>query len=147
VLEGDGVHAPAARDHRLGADDARHRPVAALDQHVGPAGLDQRGGRVLVEPGDRIDGLERGDERHAVGEAVDGTARPLAQAAGGRIAIQGHEQHGAERARPGEIGDVSAVQQVEDAVGEHERPRRGARPARRGGRVEDLALEGRRAGG
>jgi hypothetical protein len=139
------MHGPAARQHRGGADHALDRPVAPFGEHVGPAGLDQPGGRVLVEPGDRVHRLERGDERQTVRETVDRAPGPLAQAPRGGIAVQRHQQRGAQRPRPREVGDVAAVQQVEHAVGEHERPRRFARPTRRGGRVEDLALEVRRA--
>src|SRR5687768_5062309 len=54
VLERDRHYLAAAREHTRRTDDALDRPVTALDEHVGPAGSDERLGRVLVEPGDRI---------------------------------------------------------------------------------------------
>jgi len=146
MLERDGMHRPAAREHGGSADDALGRPVAPLDQHLGPAGLDQPRGGVLVEPRDRVHRPERRDERHAVGQRIDRPAGALAQAPGGRIAVQRHHQRRAERPRAGEIGDMAAMQQVEHAVGEHQRARRARRPARRRVRIEDLALEVGRAG-
>jgi hypothetical protein len=141
------MHRAALREHLRGADDPLHRPVAALDQHVGAAGLDEPGRRVFLEPGHRVHRRERRDQRTTIRQAVDRPAGTLAQPPRGAVAVQRDEQRRAERARPREIRDVSAVQQVENAVGEHQRPRGARRPARRLVRIQDLALEFRRAGG
>jgi hypothetical protein len=146
VLERDRVHRAAARAHLRGPHDARRRPVAAFHEHVGPAGADQTGGRVLIEPRHRVHRRERGDERHAVGERVHRPAGPLAEPPRRGIAVQRHQQRGAERARAGQVGDVAAMPEGEYPVGEHQRARRPRRPAHRVVRPEDLALEGRRAG-
>src|SRR6185436_1306401 len=69
---------PFAADHALVA------PVLALDEDVGRHRLDDLERRVLGEGGDRVDHLERGEHRHAVGDGVDGA--PLAlQAAHGSV--------------------------------------------------------------
>jgi hypothetical protein len=142
VLERDGVHGAAAREHAGRADDVRHRPVAAFHQHVRATGLDERGRRVVVEPGHGVHRLERRDQRHAVRQRVHRPARALAQAPHRGIAVQRHDQRRAERARARQVGHVAAVQEVEHAVGENERPRQRRRPAHRRARREDLALEG-----
>jgi len=60
VLERDRHHLAAARQHAAGPDDALDRPVAAFHQDLRPAGGDQRLRRVVLEPGQRVDALERG---------------------------------------------------------------------------------------
>jgi hypothetical protein len=146
VLEGNRVHRAAVREHLRGADDALRRPVASLGEHVGTAGVDQPRRRVLVEPGHRVHRREGRDQRHAVRQQVHRPPGPLAQAPRRGIAVQRDQQRRPERARPREIRDVAAVQQVEHAVGEHERARRARRPAHRVVGLEDLALERGRAG-
>ena len=89
--------------------------------------------------------LERGQHGEPVGERVERTVGALAEAAHRSVAVQRHQQPRAERARAGEIGDMAAVQEVEHAVGEHQRPRQAGEPAleRRG--VVDLGFEARAA--
>jgi hypothetical protein len=140
------VHRTAAREHPGRADDLRHRPVAAFHQHVRAARLDERRRRVVVEPGDRVHRRERRDQRHAVGQRIHRPARPLAQAPYRGIAVQRHDKRGAQGARARQVGHVPAVQEVEHAIGEHERPRQRRRPARGIARREDLALESGGAG-
>ena len=59
MLEWDGFDPAAAGKHLRRTDDPLDRPVAAFDQNVGTTGFDQRGGRIFVEPGDRIDAFQR----------------------------------------------------------------------------------------
>jgi len=144
VLEGNRQHPAATRQHPRGADDALDRPVAALDQHVGARGCDQRFRRVVVEPGDRADRLERGDERQAVVKRVYRALAGLAEPPRRGIAVQRDEQRGSLASGAREIGRVATVQDVEHAVGEDERPRQRADPALELARIADLRLEGRR---
>ena len=118
--------------------------VAALDQHVGAAGDDQGARRVVVERHDEVDGAERGEHGHPVLEHVERALLALAEASHRGVGVDGDDQRGAEPARLLEIRDVAAMQDIEHAVGEHERTRqRGDARERIGGR-RDL---GRVAGG
>jgi len=135
------MHRAAARQHLARADDPLDRPVAAFHQHFRPAGGDQRGGGVFVEPGDGVDRLERGDQREAIRERIHGSPRPLAKAPRRGIPVQRHQQARAQRARARQIGGMAAMQDVEHAVGENQRPRQARGPARRLARSQDLALE------
>jgi hypothetical protein len=110
------MHCAAARQHLARADDARHRPVAALHQHFRPAGGDQRGGGVLVEPGHGIHRLERGHQREPILERVHRAPRPLAEAPCRRIAVQRHQQGRAQRARTRQVRGMAAMQDVECAT-------------------------------
>ena len=65
-------------------DDFLSRPVTALGQDFRAQGFDERGGRVLVEPGDRVHRFQRRDQRHAVLQGIDRAAVALAQPARGR---------------------------------------------------------------
>ena len=125
VFEGDGMHGAAAGQGFGRPDDALGGPVAALHQHVGLAFEDAGDRGVLVEPGDEIDAAERGHHRQAVGEGVDGAVIALALAAHGGVAVEGDDHRGAERAGLAEVSDVAPVQDVETAVGEHQRAGQG----------------------
>src|SRR2546423_2759317 len=143
VLEGDRQHAPAAREPLLPAGDALDRPVAAFDEHLRAAGADQRLRRVVLEPSNRADRLERRDDGHAVGEPVQRPIRAFAQAPGGGVTVEAHQQACPFGASAGEVSDVAAVQDVEDAVGEHQRALELAEPARELARIADLGFVGR----
>ena len=138
------MHRAAAGEGLGRADDALHRPVAALDQHVGRAFEDAGDGGVLVEPGDEVDAAEGGHHRQAVGQGVDRAVVALALAAHRGVAVEGHHQRGAEGAGLAEVGDVAPVQDVETAVGEHQRAGQGGHAlAQLVGRA-DLGFEGGR---
>src|SRR6185503_10811547 len=135
VLERDREDPAAAGEHVGRARDALHRPVAALHQDFGP---------VVVEPCDGIHRVERGDDGEPVFERVDGPLGALAQPPGGRIAVQRHEQRRAQLARAREVGHMAAMQDIEHAVGEHQRPAELTGPAREVLGRTDLAFEGGR---
>src|SRR4051812_3059741 len=144
MLERNRQHAPAAGENPGRAGDALDRPVAALHQHFGSAGGDERLRGVLVEPGHCAHRAERGDQRQAVGERVERPSRALAETARRGIAVQRHQQARAFGARAREVGHVPAVQDVEYAIGEHQRPRQLRQPAREPRRVADPGFEVRR---
>ena len=144
MLEGDGQHATAAGEDARRPDDALDRPVAAFHEHVGPAGTDEGLGGIVVEPGHCADGFERRHHRRAILQPVQRPLGAFAEPAGRGIAVQRDEQARAFGAGAREIGDVTAMQQVEDAVGEDQRARQLVDPARSRAGVADLRLEGGR---
>src|SRR5581483_2163036 len=79
--------------------------------------------------------------RHPIVETVERTVLALAQATHGVIGIDRHHQRGAELPRLVEVGHVAAVQDVEHAVGEHERARQHRDAGDRFLRARDLGLE------
>ena len=85
---------PARRNHLGGTGGRRRRVVAALDQHVRPAGDDQISRRVAVERYDQVDGGQRREHRHAVGERVERTVITLAEPADGRVGVHGDDERG-----------------------------------------------------
>src|SRR5262249_22742717 len=59
------------------------------------------------------------------------------------VAVDAHDERSAERRRPVEIGHVAPVQDVEDAVGEHQRPWQRCGTGREFLRPGDLRREAR----
>src|SRR5690606_3714820 len=126
----------------VGAHDALDRPVATLDQYLGLDALDERQRRVVLDPGDALDRLERRDHGEAVRQRVDRAIGILAEAPDRCVAVDRHHETGAQRPGFGEIGDVAPVQYVEDPVGEHEGAWQVGEQGADMQRVDDLALEG-----
>jgi len=142
VNEGDRVDLPAPAADLVAADDFVDWPVAAFDQDFRPAVQNALERRVLIEPGDQCNASQRGHDGQAIVEAVDWAIIAFAQALYRSIGIQSNNQTVAERGSLGEIGDVTAMQDVEASVGEYQRAgKRGAafgKPLRR----TDFRLEG-----
>ena len=80
---------------------------------------DERERRVLVERHDQADRLQCGKHGEPVFERIDRPTVALAQATYRRIGVDADDERGAERARPGKIGHVAAMYDVEHAVGEN----------------------------
>ena len=140
MLERNRHDLPAPGEHALCSGDALDRPVAALDEHIGLAGRDDFLRRVFVEPGDYVHAGKRCYDRHAVGKRIERPVRALAEPAGRGIAIQRDQQARAHGARLIEIGDVPAMQDVEDPVREDQWPAKVGNLRQRA-RVADLGFE------
>ena len=140
MLEWNRYNAPTAREHALCSGDALHRPVTAFDEDVGLAGCDHFLRRVFLEPGHYAHAGERGDDGHAVGEQIERPVRAFAKPAGRGVAIQRDQQARAHGARVVEIRNVPAMQDVEDAVREDQRPAEVGNLRERA-RVADLGFE------
>src|SRR5207248_2133700 len=119
--EWDHDDVAAAGEHLGRSDYRRFRVVAALHDDVGREKLDELEGRVLLEHDDGVDGLERGEHVGALGLAAHRTARPL-QAPNGCVAVQPDDERVTGAACAHEHVDVTRMQQVEDAVREHDAP-------------------------
>jgi hypothetical protein len=100
------------------------------------------GRQAVVEPGHRIDRLERRNDGKAVLERIHWPVAPLIQPARGGVAVEPDQQGRALRARTGKVRDVATVQDVEDAVGEHQRPLQLGDPTLQVRRRMNLGLEG-----
>jgi hypothetical protein len=136
------VHCAAPVFNFGGTDHLVRCPIPAFDQDIGFYQSNQRQRCIVVEPGHQVHRFERGEQRHAVGERVDRTFRTFAKASCRSIAVGGDEQTFSERARLREIARMAAVQNVEYAVAEYQRPRqlRDARSELRG--LADFGFEG-----
>lgn len=121
VYERDGVYAAATAFNVCSADDVVGRPVAALDENVGLHELDQGKGCVVIEPADQADRLERSDQRHAVVERIDWTFGTFAEPTHGIVAVDRHQQAGAQGACLRQVVGVAAMQNIKDAVGKNQR--------------------------
>ena len=106
-----------------GADYLVHRPIAALDQDIGPAFQNSGQWRVFIEPGDQRHAFECGQDRCPVFQAIDRPIRAFALSLDRGIAIDRDQQAGAQLPGLGQIGDVAAVQNIETAIGEDQGPR------------------------
>ena len=113
--------APAAYQGRLG--QGFDGVVAALHVQVGSHQIEQGERRALVEQHDKIHALQRGKHRGAVVLRIERAVGPLAQGACRGVRIQAHDQARPLGARLREIGHMAPVQDVEHAVGEHQRTR------------------------
>jgi hypothetical protein len=112
--------------------------VAALDEGVGHERGDELGGRVLVEDRHGIHAGQPGQDERAILLIQNGTTGAL-EAAHRRIAVHADDQAVAQCACRVQVCDVSPVQDVEAAVGEHHGLRtRPAEPADESGSVDDL---------
>jgi hypothetical protein len=81
--------------HEIGPDDGVPRVVAALDQQVGPQRLEDSIRSRLVEDDHAIYCGEPGQHTRPILLRYPGPSRALAQAAGGGIAVDRHDQRGA----------------------------------------------------
>ena len=95
--------------------------VAALDVNLGAGELKRLQRHFFRENHDKIDGFERCDDSRTVGFRIDRTVVALAEHSDGGVAVDGEHEAPAQRSCLREIGDVSAVKDVEDAVGEDDR--------------------------
>ena len=138
MLERNRHDPAAARAHLVGARDPIDRPVAAFHENVRPAGVDQALRRLLVEPGHCVDAGERRYDREPVLQDVERPVRAFAEAPGGGIAVERDQKRRAQLPRPRQVGDMAAVQDVENPVGEDERARQSAEPGLQAGRRVDL---------
>lgn len=118
--EGNGMHLTATGQGFGAADNLVHRPVAAFDQHVRLDQLDQLGRGVAVKPGHQADAFQCGQHGGAVLLVIDGPVLALALTLDRGIGIQPQHQAGAQGAGLRQVGDMTAMQDVETAIGEHD---------------------------
>ena len=124
-LDRDADHSSAARFDYVASDDGILSPIGAFDEDIRLQGGNQIVRRVLVEDDDAVDAGEPFEDLRAlclggmgpVG-SFDRAHRP--------IRVHADEKGAAEAARLLEVTEVSYVQEVEDAVGEHDRQTDGA---------------------
>ena len=131
VLERDREHSPAAGQH---AGAPAMRSTGQSPPFTSTSGRQAAISASGVSSSNQVTAStarERGDQGEAVFERIDRPLGAFAQAPGGGIAVQRDEQRRAQVARAGEVGDVAAMQDVEHAVGEHQRPRRAHRSSAR----------------
>ena len=137
------MHRSAPSAHFTRADDVIRSPVTALYEHVRLYCEDDIERCVLVEPRHQRDAVERRNDGSAVFEAVDRSVFAFTETLYRCIGIQRDDEAPAERARLGEVGHVAAMQDVEDAIGENEGPRKRRRASANIDRRADLVFESR----
>ena len=119
----DGLDPTAPAHDVAGANDGMHRPVTTLDQHIRSAKANELQRRVVTEPGDHRHRLQCRHHRQTIRQRIDRTIRALGQSAHGIIIVQCHDQTGAQRTGFGQVSDMTAMQDVEHAIGEDQRSR------------------------
>jgi hypothetical protein len=103
-----------------GTDDGGFGVVASLDEDVGAEGLDEVQGGVFFEGDDAVYEEEAGQELHASGQGHDGPAVTF-ESLYAVVGVDAYDQALTQSGSLGEIGEVSGVDEVEDAVGENGR--------------------------
>src|SRR5258708_22414343 len=117
--ERDDVHVAAPRSYLVRAYDGVFRIVAALHEDVGPQRAHEPQRRVLVEHDDAVHDLE-GREHVGAVRLRSGGAIGALEPANGRVAVEADDERVAEGARTEQHVDVPGMQEIEDAVGEHD---------------------------
>ena len=108
---------------------------------VSPRAASMGGSQAFLDAGERYKLSEL--LKTVIVASANDSAVALAEHLDGGVAVDGHDETAAEAAGLGEVGDVAAVQDVEDAVGHDDRMRK------RGGALgelvhrADLAFKGR----
>jgi hypothetical protein len=100
----------------IAADDFLAAVVFAFHEDIGLDGFDEFDGSFIAEADDIIDGLEAGENGHAIGQAIDGAGRAL-EAFDAFVGIDCHDEQVALLAGEIHVLDVAGVENVEDAVG------------------------------
>lgn len=120
-LTASGQHDIAACDVLLGhrVCDVR-RIVPALHEDVRLKPLNQSKWRVLGETEGEIDASQMPEQRASILELVDGSLWPLVQTANTFIVIDPDNQDVSEGPGGSEIGRMSEVQYIKNAVGEND---------------------------
>jgi hypothetical protein len=77
-------------------------------------------GRLLVEDHHRIDAGQRGQHFGAFRLAVDGTVVTFSERARGSVGVDGNDESVAHRPRLFQVPEVTWMEQIEHAVGEHD---------------------------
>lgn len=108
---------PAPALHLAGADDRGFRVITALHDYVRPEVLDQAERSVFGKNDDEVDTLECCENICSIAIGAHGPGRPF-EPAHGFIAVDSNDQVICRRPRGIQHVDVSAVEQIEDAVGE-----------------------------
>src|SRR5438552_12474738 len=127
-----GFEASAPCDHFRGTHGRFGVVVTALDDHVGMAGEHQFERRVLVERNDQAHRLKRCNHRNPILERIQRALRTLAQSSRRRVAVDPDHKRLTQPTRTIEVGNVAAMQDIEDAVGKHHRSRQRGEPAAQG---------------
>ncbi len=103
--------------HDFVADNLFTRVVGAFDEDLGTQALDQFEGRVLFEHDDGVDCFKRGEYFGAIADGIDRPAIALQPCRRG-IAVQPNHQPIAGRPGLRQKPDVTAMQEIETAIGE-----------------------------
>src|SRR5262245_16974381 len=96
-----------------------HAIVGALGMDIGLERLEQRVHARLVEQQHAIHATQRRHQTRPLRARLNRAPRAL-ERMGGTIAVDRNDQSIPERAGAGEIANVADVEQIEDAVGEHD---------------------------
>ena len=111
----------------VAADDGVFGPVLAFDEHIRLQRGDEIVRGVRIEDDDTVDTLERLEHFRALGLRRDWPRRPLVRA-DRSVGVEADDQRVAQRAGVLQVSEVADVQEIEDAVGEHDLLAGGAQP-------------------
>ncbi len=116
--EWNGNHAAAGGFDFFASGDLLERPVRALHQNIRKHARNQFARSRLIKNRHVIDGSKRGQNFGAILLRHERTFGALV-AANAAIAIDGHDQQIAQRARLRQAPHMARMQQIETSVGEH----------------------------
>lgn len=106
----------------ISPDDFIQRPIAAFHQMIRPYPFYQLERRVFLERNNERDATERSENYHTVFKRIHRAPLPLVQAAHRSIGIDADDERFAECGGFLEVGDMSAMQDIEATVSEDYRP-------------------------
>lgn len=116
----DDDDSTAARTHAVSAGHVLGAIVTSLHDDIGFEHGDEIGRGILVENDHGVDALKRREDIRPVVLATHGAFGSLREPTHGRIAIHANNEMGAFRTRSAKYVDMSWMQEVEDAVREHD---------------------------
>lgn len=115
------MHLSPMRPDKLVADDVFRFPVATLDQVVRLDSLNQRQWRVIIEGNDQVDTLQGSQYCKTVVKTIEWSLRRLIQALYRSIGIDANNEAVAQAPGFLQVGNMTAMKNVEAAIGENER--------------------------
>ena len=118
-LNGDGATAPGG--DKRGFWQIFNSVVAAFHINIWVCLFNNLQRHLLLKDDDEIHCLQRGEHGGTIGFGVDGAIISFAEHLDGGIGIDGHNQTLSQFARLCKIGDVTAMKNVENAVGHDDR--------------------------
>ena len=135
------LHPSPTRFDHIGSNGGIPSVVGSLHQHVGLQRCDQLQWGVLVEDDDAVHHGEGGDQPGPVILVDDRMAVALEPPSGG-VAVDSHDEQIPLGSRGLEQNDMTAMQEIEDAVGEDHGPFKALAPPSRLGSGPDLVKVG-----
>ena len=119
---------PTIGAHLLGPNNVIRCPVSALDQVIRLDPEDQLEWRIVIERGHETDTLQSSNNSKAIFQGIDRPVWRLAQLLNRWVRVQSNQECCPEGRSFLQIGDVTSMEDIKNAVGEYQRTREIADP-------------------